>query len=87
MNGVIGIFERPCACCGKIFIVTYPTLYAYKIKDFPIQKWYCGYKCWIQEVRKKEKDIVNSHEAYYERLRENKNKTEKRRRDKKNATT
>lgn len=60
MRDVFISIDKVCATCGKKFQVICPSDYTYKIKskaDEYVIQWYCGYTHWIEECRKREKQL------------------------------
>ena len=70
------LMERHCAECGKIFIVSCPLEYVYKIKEFKKGEssinYYCCYTHWRKAKEKKSVKTKANKDAYYDRLRKSK---------------
>jgi hypothetical protein len=87
-NKVLSSFEKTCPVCGKKILVACSDNWAYKIKyQGGGIKYFCGYSHWLQEKNKKDRNKRTNQEAYWERMRQKKNRENKKRRERNGSTT
>ena len=42
---MLDLFEKKCACCGKIFFPTYNHVFVIKTRQGQVRAWFCKYTC------------------------------------------